>query len=65
MDKTQALKELLDCYEVSDDMSIPDLCERVWDAAAASVTPQSQVALKTLVESYQLGCANRGGEESL
>ena len=44
MDKTSILNEILDCYEVSDSLSIPDLCERVWDAAVAHITPQIRAA---------------------
>jgi hypothetical protein len=40
MDKTRAINELLACYEVSDAIDIPDLCERVWEAAVAHVRPQ-------------------------
>ena len=48
MNKTQVLNELLDCYEVSDSLDIPDLCERVWDAAIAHVHPQ--IEAKTRAE---------------
>jgi Tfp pilus assembly protein PilN len=47
MDKTQALNELLDRYEASDSLDIPELCERVWDAAIAHVSQQIEAKART------------------
>lgn len=58
MDKAQALNELIDCYEASDSLDIPDLCERVWDDSIAHARTQIEAEARAaaVADTFKMLC---------